>query len=210
MYKGNLHIEQELLLKIAEGDAKSFRALYNLCSPKVYGFALRIVKSTDLAEEVVQEVFIKLWLNRELLAGVDNFGAYLRIISRNHTLTLLKRIATEQKAVSKIAIAGLNHAVDDEIAYKERTALLHQALQSLPPQQRLVYNLYHVDGLNKDEVAHQLNISPLTVKAHLQQAVGKVRSFMRARMYHVDLIILVSTIFFQKNNKYNIFLLNKV
>lgn len=79
--------ETEILLQVAAGNERAFTILFRRYSSKVYSFALKLTRSEELAEEVVQEVFIKIWLNREGLGEIQEFGAYLNRINRNHSLT---------------------------------------------------------------------------------------------------------------------------
>ena len=169
--------EKLLLAKIASGDQHAFALLYNSYKNKVYGYALQILQSESLAEEIVQETFIKLWLKRETLGRVANFGGFLRTIVRNDTLNALKKIALEHKSYHVIHLdkTELDSATENAIEYRETKRLLESAIEKLPNQQKTVYNLCHIEGLKQKDVAAQLNISPLTVKVHLREAIKSIR-----------------------------------
>ncbi|RZK13843.1 MAG: sigma-70 family RNA polymerase sigma factor, partial [Flavobacterium sp.] len=130
--------------------------------------------------EIVQNVFIKIWLKREDLSSVDNFGAYLRTISRNETLNALKHIAITYKHEQLIIKHSTELDLDTEntIQYRETKQLLDSAIQKLPAQQKLVYTLCHIEGIKQKDVAERLNISPLTVKVHLREAVKSIRNYL--------------------------------
>lgn len=175
-----LHNEQELLLRIAEGDEQAFTALFNAYKHKVYTIALKIVKEETIAEEIVQDVFLKLWLHRTRLPQVDYFTAYLFTSVRNHGFTAIKRIARRSATITPMpgdADLFPQAANEDIHLKKENWRLLQQAIELLPPQQGKVYRLVKIEGMNQAEVASMLQVSPHTVKNQLQTAMRKVRSY---------------------------------
>jgi RNA polymerase sigma-70 factor (family 1) len=175
--------EEKLILdKIARGDQQAFGVLYNSYKNKVYGYALRILDSEVLAQEIVQETFIKLWLKRENLHQISNFGGFLRTIVRNDTLNALRKIALQQKNYNLIHLSNTesDSATEASIQYNETKRILDSAIQKLPKQQQLIYNLCHVEGFKQKDVAKQLNISPLTVKSHLREAIKSLREHLNA------------------------------
>jgi RNA polymerase sigma-70 factor (family 1) len=175
--------EEVLLAAIARGDHHAFRKLFDRYHHKVYSYSIRFLRSEVLAEEIVQEVFINIWLGRTKITQINNFGGYLRVITKNLTLNTLKKIALD----FKLSNAQINNwtEVDNDtehnIQLKETRALLSEAILKLPKQQRLIYQMCHIDGLKQKEAAEQLNISPLTVKAHLRDATKTIRNIMGDR-----------------------------
>jgi len=167
--------------RLAKGEEAAFREIFEHFSPKVHGYALRIVHSAVDAEELVQEVFLKLWLNRERLANVENFDAYLFTIARNATYNYLKRISVEKRARLGFAEQVPFHEppTEEAIIYGDYAKFLHRAIERLSPQQRLIYNLCHREGMKYDEVAAKLKISKFTVKTHMQQALRSIKMQLR-------------------------------
>jgi RNA polymerase sigma-70 factor (family 1) len=173
--------EEKLMLeKIANGDQYAFELLFSRNKDKVYGYALKILQFEPSAEEIVQEVFVKLWIKRESLTQIDNFGGYLRTIVKNETLNALKRIALQHKYYNLIQKdkTEVDTSTELSIEYHETKRLLEMAIEKLPKQQKQVYNLCHVDGFKQKEVAELLDISPLTVKAHLRQAIKSIKTHL--------------------------------
>ncbi|WP_421938990.1 RNA polymerase sigma factor [Pedobacter sp.] len=189
--------ERLVLAKIATGDEQAFAILYKFYRNKVYGYALKILQSPPAAQEIVQEVFIKLWLKRAELAEIENFGGFLRIIVRNDTLNALKKIALQQRKYTLINQdqTEIDTVTDKSIAFNETKKLLDDAIESLPAQQKLVYSLCHLDGLKQKDVATQLGISPLTVKVHLREAVKSIRIYLNQ---HHEIKTLGLLLFFLK------------
>jgi RNA polymerase sigma-70 factor (family 1) len=175
--------EEILLNEIAIGDHRAFRILFDLYKDKVYSYSLRFLRNETLAEEIVQEVFINLWLKRDRLPAIVNFGGYLRVLTKNQTLNALKKLALDFKT----SIAGgdiwteLDNDTEDAIILKDTRALLQEAIDQLPKQQKLVYEFCKIEGLKQKEAAERLNISPLTVKVHLREATKSIRKFMADR-----------------------------
>lgn len=175
--------DEVLLAKIASGDHHAFRILFNRYHHKVYSYSLRFLRSETGAEEIVQEVFITLWLGRDKIVQIKNFGGYLRVATKNRTLNALKKIALDFK-VNNAGVqewTEVNNDTEEAIQLKETRELLNEAIQKLPKQQRLVYQMCHIDGVKQKEVAEKLNISPRTVKVHLREATKTIRSFMGNR-----------------------------
>lgn len=189
-----LYDERAILVRIVQGDQQAFQMLFNHYQNKVFGYALKLLGSEVAAEEVVQNVFIKIWLNRGSLNNIENFGGYIRTVTRNHTLNELKRIARETLAlaIKNQDWADADFNTENQIIYKDTHRVLQRALETLPPQQKLVYSMCKVEGMKYDEVAQKLCISPLTVKAHLKQAAKSVKSYLLVNMELIYLLILFS------------------
>ncbi len=88
-------MEKEILLRVSKGDEQAFHQLYNLYNKKIFSIAWKLTGIESAAEDVVQDVFIKLWLHREKLSGINYFTAYLNTITRNHIFNSLRKIAHE-------------------------------------------------------------------------------------------------------------------
>lgn len=172
--------EKLILAKIAKGDQQAFGILFNFYRNKVYGYALTILQEDTAAEEIVQDVFIKLWIKRKTLLTIENFGGFLRIITRNETLNALKKIASEQKnyQIANQNTSDIDSGTENEIQFRETKKLLDAAIEKLPPQQKLIYNLCHIEGLKQRDVAEKLSLSPLTVKTHLRDAVKSIKNYL--------------------------------
>ena len=92
----DINIEKELLVKVSQGDENAFGQLFTLYYNQLGDFIMRIAESRPLAQEIVQDVFLKIWLNRATLAEVESFRAYLFVVARNHAFNCLKQIARER------------------------------------------------------------------------------------------------------------------
>jgi RNA polymerase sigma-70 factor (family 1) len=167
-----------LLDQLSKNDEHAFRLIFHAFSDRVYSFSFRLTRSQETAEEMVQEVFLKIWINRGSLAGIENFNAYLYTMTRNLAFNTLKRMAIEEKAKTTLQreLTDKHFDTEETVIHRDYQQLLHRAISHLPPQQRLVYSLCHQEGLRYEEVAQRLNISRLTVKTHMQQALRTLKS----------------------------------
>jgi RNA polymerase sigma-70 factor (family 1) len=190
-----LSCEKELLLKVACGDEHAFSELFTTHHQLLGTHIYRITGSIELAEEVVQDVFLKIWMSRETLTTVQNFRAYLFVISKNHALNCLRKLAKErmyQKTLEENAVA-LTPA--DNSVLDTYYSLLDQAIDHLPPQQQKVYLLSRHNRLKYDEIANQMGLSRETVKKYLQGATHSITSFVQSNI-DISVILILASVFF--------------
>lgn len=167
-----------LQAQLAENNEQAFRTLFHQFSGKVFRFALKITHDNMQAEEITQEVFMKIWMHREAAPHIDCFPSYIYTITRNLAFNFLKRLAVENraKAVMEQQLSEFDNEMEESIFHRDHLTLLDEVVEKLPPQQRLVYSLCHREGLKYDEVAEQLHISRLTVQTHMKQALRTIRA----------------------------------
>lgn len=184
--------EKELLLCVSRGDTMAFTSLFNQYKDKIYTLAFKITGSAFTAEEVVQDIFLKLWTKREELSHVEHFKAWFNTIIRNHLFSLIKSRAARQARETAFAnkLSPFNQEADQKVLFKEAEQILEKALYALPPQQNKVYRLIKEDGMKKEEVASRLNLSTETVKSHLSKAIKNIRAYCLAHMDHPVIVLL--------------------
>lgn len=159
---------------------KDFRIIFDAYKNRLFGYVLAISHSHYTAEEITQEIFLKLWLCRDVLDRVDNLEHYIFTIARNKTLNHLRKAATDSKLMDELRQKMLPAAnnVEENSAMAEAERLLHEAIGLLSPRRRLVYQLSRQQGLNHDQIARQLQLSDNTVKNHLVEALAFIRSYL--------------------------------
>jgi RNA polymerase sigma-70 factor (family 1) len=185
--------ESELLAKIAGGDQRAFTELFEFYQRYVYVYGKNLTRSEELAAEIVQDIFLKIWLGRQKLEKVENFGAYLNRIVRNHSLNLIRQVAKQIKsnAILRIDAQKADESTIQQLDYNEANRTLNQAINNLPPQQRMVYNLCHLEGMKYEEAAAKMNISIRTVQAHMGQALKNIREHFKKNALAYPLLISV-------------------
>ncbi|WP_448633902.1 RNA polymerase sigma factor [Pedobacter panaciterrae] len=124
----------ELLKKLREGDQLAFAQIYNLYRSKIYLYACNLCKSAETAEEVVQEVFIRIWQKKDQINPELNFDAYIRKITLNHVLNHLKKIARDKVLQEEVLnyMDAIRHSTDDSLLEKELLKTYDEAIALLP------------------------------------------------------------------------------
>lgn len=179
----SLHNEKDLLLRVAEGDAIAFRVLYDHYRKKIYALGLFLTRSESQAQELVQDVFLKIWEKREQLRKIDYFNAWLRTIARNTTINYLRARAMEKLGLDRLLMQESSSCfTENDAADREYSLLLQAAVRQLPPQQQKVYILHRQQGLCHEAIAEQLDISVLTSKKYMKLALRSIRIFLEHRM----------------------------
>lgn len=176
-----LHNEREILLFTSQGDEKAFAQLFHHYRDRIYSVAFKLTGSEHIAEETVQDVFLKVWIKREGLTAISDFNAWLFIVARN---TIYSQLRTQSRKADEIRqpYTALTSSVDEAFEEKELASLLHEAVERLPLQQRAVYRLTKDQGLSNQQVAKKLKIAPETVKKHLQYAMRRIRAYILTRL----------------------------
>jgi len=189
-----------LLIKLREGEESAFIEIYNQYRSKVYAYAYQLSKSNVTAEETVQEVFIKIWHKREQLNTELSFPAYIKKITLNHVLNHLKKIARERVLQEEVfnAIETSSNKTEDRILEKELRKIYEEAIERLPQQKKLIYQMSRKDELSHDEIARQLNISKNTVKNHMVEATRSIREYV-SKNGSVICFIIASANYFHSN-----------
>lgn len=196
MLTAYIHDEKRLLLLISQDDTEAFSALFQQYKDKVYTLAFKLTASTFTSEEVVQDIFLKIWVKRKTLTEVEYFNAWFNAIIRNHLFTLIKKQAAREKREISFAdnIPSYYNNTDQHVLLKETEELLEKALYSLPPQQHKIYRLVKESGMKKEEVASRLNLSTETVKAHLSKAIKNIRAYCLAHMDNPTILIVLFSV----------------
>lgn len=193
------HSEENNALRLLSQDSEyAFELIYNWHSERIYKVAYVYLQSSILAEEVVQDVFFKLWFQRKNLSELRSLEAWLYTVCKNLIFNYLKKISHEWTLKENCLPAAENSDRDDTyhcVRVKEIRSLLQSAIDKLPEQQRLVYVMVREQGLSFEAVAGQLSISRSTVKTHMTRALASIRSFLTAAGETLP-VLLLSIIFF--------------
>ena len=175
----------ELINLIKQGDESAFRLLFNSYSSKLFYFSLKFLKEKEASQEVVQEVFLSLWVNRSRLDPQYPIAPYLYIITRRLTLNSLRQIANSQSAMEKmwLNIKMTSNDTEEKVLLEDLERFTEQVLVKLPKQQQLVYRMSRHQELSYDEIAEELNISRNTVKNHLVSALKTLRAQLQKAFF---------------------------
>ena len=194
--------EKQLFLQVSAGDEKAFGALFNIFLPKIYPFIIKFTKSEPAAQEVIQETFIRVWLSRDKLSGIDNPGGWLFKVASNECYSYLRKSILNNKFFNPITVEpDPVNSTHESVALKELNRLIDEAINKLPAQRKKIYRMSRDEGKSIPEIAAILNISPNTVKNALVAALKFIREYLVK--YGVIFIM-----FLQTGKNKNIFLNN--
>lgn len=173
----NSHINN-LLSRISKGnDERAFKQLFDLFAGRLFQFSKSFIKDKLLAEEVVSDVFFKLWLHRTTLENHTNIKAYLFKATYNTTLNYLDD-ARRKKAISlediEVDLGVDRICPETDLINKELKQIIEQAIESLPPRCKLIYNMAKIEQLRYKEIAELLDISVKTIDHQLTIAIKKI------------------------------------
>ncbi|MDE3212881.1 MAG: sigma-70 family RNA polymerase sigma factor [Bacteroidota bacterium] len=174
--------EQELLRLISKGDEKAFAAIYEIYRQPLYTFLLRIVKSDVIAEDILADVFMKIWIGRELAVEIKNIEAFLKKVAYNKAMDFFNVAARRRRLqdVYKKNFPPEGQMVPDEqLIDGETRKILLDAVNKLPPQRKLIYTLSREHGLSHEEIANVLHLSRNTVKNSITTAARSISEYLR-------------------------------
>jgi RNA polymerase sigma-70 factor (ECF subfamily) len=169
--------DRELLLLLASGDEGSFNTIYFKYSPRLLPMLNKMLKSSELAEEVLQDVFITLWDNRSKICPDKCFRSYILCIAANKCYDYFRKVARDRKLYLTISQAQSRASDSDQVVIdREKIGHLYQIIELLPKKRRAIFRLCKVDGKSYIEVSKQLGISLSTISDHIVKANLFIRS----------------------------------
>jgi len=171
--------ENELILRLQKNDREAFMVLYDRYHVLIYQWVLKLVKVPHLAEDLVQEVFLKIWKIREHINPQQSFPAFLYRISRNMAFNTIKKIASEEKLQAQVMTELRNNceSAENKLLWQQYEEILRNAVEQLPKQRQKVFKLCRTEGKTYEEVAQELGISRNTVKEHMVLAVKNIKEY---------------------------------
>lgn len=181
--------EHELLNLVARGDEEAFRHIYYKFQPFLATHIFRITGSRELTEEIIQDVFLKIWQTRENLHDIRSFKAYLLVISKNHALNALKTIAREFNLLSEFSRENKTTEIDDQ--HSAYYTLIDEAIDNLSPRQKEVYILSRHQRLTYQQIADKLGIGKESVKTHIELAIKNISHYVKKHLAVAAMLLLL-------------------
>jgi RNA polymerase sigma-70 factor (ECF subfamily) len=165
-------------------DMKSYRQLYDLLYERLFWFSFSFVKSKEAAEEIVSDVFIKIWNIRDKLPAIDNLVVFLYTIAKNFSLNYITRhYKYPQVSIEELQLDIVSTVTPEDLYIStEMAARINDTIRRLPPQCKLIFQMVREDGLKQKEVAAILHISELTVRNQLTIAAKKIAQAIRPQL----------------------------
>jgi RNA polymerase sigma-70 factor (ECF subfamily) len=182
-----------ILQDIARGDEHAFSSLFNEYHQQLGSFVFSVIRSEALTEEIIQDIFVKVWEQRKALPGLKNFSAWLFILTRNHTLNAIRKISQARKNEEAILRHYALVENDEQTPADHYYTALDSAVEQLPLQQKKVLRLKLL-GLKNAEIASQLDLSINTVKKYQQWALQAIARIIKTNTF-IKLLFLISSLF---------------
>ena len=166
---------------IEESDEKAFEQLYRLYKDRVYKIAFLYTESRILAEEILQDVFVRVWKNRAELSKITDFEAWLFTVTRNRSFNVLRdavKAANRNREIVRNLPDPAEEGTDRKLVMADVEKLVAEGMKLLTPAQRKAFELSKLEGLTREAAAKAMGISPNTVKVHLLHATGIIRAYL--------------------------------
>ncbi|MCW3804472.1 RNA polymerase sigma factor [Plebeiibacterium marinum] len=190
--KKSTNISIQLIQRLKEGDIKAYEHIYNYYSESLYHFAYSYLKNPSESEEIVQEVFVRIWEIREGIDENKSFKSFLYKMTVNKVYNQMKHQVVEQKYEKYLmnyyqASANLP---EESLQYKELNQKIQVLLEKLPDQQRNIFNLSRIEGLTNPKISEKLGLSIRTVENQIYRATKYLKQHLKEE-YHLAVFCLL-------------------
>jgi RNA polymerase sigma-70 factor (family 1) len=172
--------EKALLTRVASGDRQAFSQLYSSHISSLYNYIFLFTKSKEETEEILQDIFIRIWEHREKLVAVESFKNYVFRFAKNKLLDKFRHLQVRLAVLAEIkhtrTFSGT--LTSDECDYREYYKIVQQAIEKLPRRRKLIFRLNIENGFSQDEIARELRISKSVVQKQIYRATAFVRKYL--------------------------------
>ena len=189
--------KRNLLQSLKNGDEAAFEEIFYLYQKKLYCFIFTITKSKYVTEEILQEVFIKLWSIRETINISMSFDSFIYTITRNLTYNYIREIGNRNSLKQELwkNVCYFHEQTENDIFYKEYKNIVDGIVDKLPIQKKSIFILSKEEGKSNQEIADLLGIAPKTVKNHLWKTLQIIRLQLQPYIKTITAALLLINLF---------------
>lgn len=189
--------EKDLIKSVASGDRKAFNVLYCFYLNDLYRYVYLFLRSKEASEEIIQDVFVRVWQRREYLIEVNSFKAYTYRIAKNLLLDEIRKRQIEQRVLVMLRPENEESCEksDERLIYKQYYQLAQNAINLLPEKRRQIVEMRTKEGLSLDEIAERLSISKNVVKKQLYAGLSFIRNHLREYVEFSGTLLLFLSLF---------------
>jgi len=172
---------EEIILRLKKQDKSALDELFGYYYPRLHHFTKSILKIDNDIDDILQEVFVKIWLNRQKIGNPETFNSYIFTITKNEVLNLIRNNLRDQNFRDKLFLhgAGEEYQQQSELEFDEIKAGIDKLVANLPEKRQQVFILSRTEGLSNKQIALQLNISEKTVEDHITHAIKQIKNSMK-------------------------------
>jgi RNA polymerase sigma-70 factor (ECF subfamily) len=172
---------ENIILRLKDDDKSSVDELFTYYYPRLYHFSQSLLKIETYIDDILQEVFVKLWLNRNKINNVETFNAYIFTITKNEILNLIRSNLRDQTFKDKLYVRSVaeEYQTTTKFEFDEIKSSIERIVAGLPEKRQQIFILSRRDGLSNKEIAQQLNISCKTVEDHITHAIKYIKNEMK-------------------------------
>ena len=170
--------ERRYLEALARDDRSAFDALYLKYAAKTEEFLYRMLKDHSEAEDITQDIFLKIWRNRTSIGAVDAFGPYLFRMARNAVYDRF-----DNRSVRRASLLPEYELPDSAIDSRDLLLLIRMVVEKMPEQRRRIFRMSREEGLSNDQIAEQLSISRRTVENQISRALAELRKLVKLILF---------------------------
>jgi RNA polymerase sigma-70 factor, ECF subfamily len=180
---------EELIGRLKNDDKAALDEIFNYYYPRLYNFSKRILKIEDEIDDILQDVFLKIWLNRNKLNNPETFNSFIFTITRNALLNLIRSNINNQAFKEEFSkrIISSEYVTQNEFEFKEIKTAIDQIVSKLPEKRQKVFLLSRNEGLSNKEIAQKLNISEKTVEDHITHSIR----FLKKSLSEIGILSLL-------------------
>ncbi|MCE7070120.1 sigma-70 family RNA polymerase sigma factor [Dyadobacter sp. CY327] len=180
-------LERELLTELNTGDKRAFTSLYFTYSAQIYSKILRLTKCEETSQEILQELFLKVWERRSQINPEKPFKAYLFTIAQNLIYDHFRKVARDKVLVDNlISSASMYYRSEDSEVFEVRLQYIHKAIEHLPPVRKHIFKLSKIEGKSYEEIASIMQISTSTISDHIVKANRAIKKYLQM---HADVTV---------------------
>jgi RNA polymerase sigma-70 factor (family 1) len=181
-----------LLDQLRQGNERAFNSLYKLYFKPLYRKVFAMVKDEAVADELIQDLFLKIWNRRAEINSFQSFEAYLYTIAHNLVYDYFRKIAKDKRLAATLLLNATDYYLhsDELLESKESKEILMKAIDQLTPQRKLVFTYCKLEGKSYEETSRELGISVATVNSHMTQSLRTVREYM-VKNYDMAIIAIL-------------------
>lgn len=178
--------DPELVLLLTQDDEAAFSELYVRYKDKLRYFCLSLLKSGEEADDIVQEIFIRIWESRSFINPDLSFSSFLYTLARNRILNHFRDADIDMKVKQILALKNPTeeNVIESDMIYAEYKNMLYEAIETLSPQRKKIFNMSREENLSHKEIAAQLGISVNTVQEHISESLRSIKSYF---LKHTDI-----------------------